>query len=681
MSARRSVAIAIAALGAGVLYAPSAAAFDVPVGDETLTVDITNSIALSYYFDNRNDTEGVLSPPSTVVDDTYGEFVDQFNVQAFYAGFRANVRVDMFEYFAQLTDTDLRDIAKEELPNATGAERYEYENEFRRELNTRYLPTIYPSKFLLGYTKSGVDFTLGDFYAQLGRGIVLSVRKVDELAQDTTLRGFKASFKKSWSDASLSVTALAGQGNPLRVDPQSGRRLHGDGSWLFPGMPTANDFTYYTFNDQGSSEYITIPARPNYLEDTIYGVGVEAGPRLVQFGGNVSILQRKSYAEPYTQCTAAGAPDCATLFPTFSTTNPSRLRDLVITSSGTVNFPNIAKHGDFYVEVAAQHNTDGRPTGVEDGGFARVADLTGYGVYAAGTISAGPVVVTLETKHYRSLLPLAANISSDGVSDPTFGAPEFATVVYNQPPNADTFYQEPLGAPNICITGGRARVDYRLTREFAVYGWLGYFSSLTEDNANNVECSTENAQLETRTVDSAAGAELVFESGRSFIKAWIGGRDVERAEPIESVNTGGESSVFYREGYIRYDLQKHLAGDFTLQSQGFHRRRFEPTLAQDPWMEGENYLALRWAPHFAFIFGYEYLGRPGCSSDPEVDFCHYFSGAVQFKAAGRENAAQWFFDTVNLFVGQRRGAIRCVSGVCRQFPPFEGARLELTSRF
>jgi hypothetical protein len=39
------------------------------------------------------------------------------------------------------------------------------------------------------------------------------------------------------------------------------------------------------------------------------------------------------------------------------------------------------------------------------------------------------------------------------------------------------------------------------------------------------------------------------------------------------------------------------------------------------------------------------------------------------------------FDTVNLFVGQRRGGIRCVSGVCRPFPPFEGVKLELSSRF
>ena len=36
---------------------------------------------------------------------------------------------------------------------------------------------------------------------------------------------------------------------------------------------------------------------------------------------------------------------------------------------------------------------------------------------------------------------------------------------------------------------------------------------------------------------------------------------------------------------------------------------------------------------------------------------------------------------LRLFVGQQRGAFRCASGVCRFFPPFEGARAELTLRF
>ena len=54
---------------------------------------------------------------------------------------------------------------------------------------------------------------------------------------------------------------------------------------------------------------------------------------------------------------------------------------------------------------------------------------------------------------------------------------------------------------------------------------------------------------------------------------------------------------------------------------------------------------------------------------------------VKTLTADRDQVVQQVFDTVNLFVGQRRGAIRCVSGVCRNFPPFEGAKLELTSRF
>ena len=38
-------------------------------------------------------------------------------------------------------------------------------------------------------------------------------------------------------------------------------------------------------------------------------------------------------------------------------------------------------------------------------------------------------------------------------------------------------------------------------------------------------------------------------------------------------------------------------------------------------------------------------------------------------------------DTViRTFVGQTRPALRCVSGVCRQFPAFEGAKLEVVVR-
>jgi hypothetical protein len=116
-----------------------------------------------------------------------------------------------------------------------------------------------------------------------------------------------------------------------------------------------------------------------------------------------------------------------------------------------------------------------------------------------------------------------------------------------------------------------------------------------------------------------------------------------------------------------------------------------------PWTEGENYTALQWSPHLSGAFGVEYLMKDQCQpprsgtlSAParaEKDTCFYVNGGVQWRSgsAGEERPSTKYvaklFDAVGLFVGQRRGATRCVSGVCRQFPPFEGARLEITSRF
>ena len=652
------------------------------VGGETLTLDITNTAVTSYLFDNRDDSKTVVPPPGTIVNDTFGEFYDRLNVQLFYWRFRAGVRIDAAAYYAQLDEDDLIDIARERLPDGTGPERNAYVNAFERELNTRYRTTIYPSKLFVGYTAPGVDVTIGDFYAQFGRGLTLSVRKIDELATDTTIRGAKASFKKSWESASLSVSAVAGQMNPIRIDEQSGRRLNGDGSPFFFGFPTAGDFTYYTFDERGNTAYLTEQARPSYLEDSLFGLSVEGGPSQILFGTHASLLSRKSYAEDNLRCKQAGGLACDAIFPTFDTTNAARLRDTIVTASGTLNVPNFWDHGDGYVEVAVQHATDGRPVALApDGEPERTPDNTGYAVYLGGNVRAGELTVNLEGKHYRSFLPLSANVNANAASDPTFSAPEYDPVAYNQPPTVEPIYTQQFGAPNICVTGGRGKVDYRFSKEVLAYGWGGYYTSFTEVNPLNVACDTTNKKEQTNTVDAATGGELTFDGGKTYVKAWTGVRHTTHEEPIDGVNLADESDIFYREGYVRYDVAAHLGGDFTLQSQGFHRHRYEPQLSADSWNEGENYLALRWAPHLSFIFGYEYLSRRGCTPDQSVELCHYFSGGIQFKGADREQVVQQIFDTVNLFIGQRRGAIRCVSGVCRNFPPFEGAKLELTSRF
>jgi hypothetical protein len=36
---------------------------------------------------------------------------------------------------------------------------------------------------------------------------------------------------------------------------------------------------------------------------------------------------------------------------------------------------------------------------------------------------------------------------------------------------------------------------------------------------------------------------------------------------------------------------------------------------------------------------------------------------------------------VDVMAGRMRGGLKCVSGVCREFPPFDGARLTVTLRY
>jgi hypothetical protein len=53
----------------------------------------------------------------------------------------------------------------------------------------------------------------------------------------------------------------------------------------------------------------------------------------------------------------------------------------------------------------------------------------------------------------------------------------------------------------------------------------------------------------------------------------------------------------------------------------------------------------------------------------------------QIFIAGEVKVHLWEFGSIKFFGGLARGGLRCVSGVCRIFPPFEGIRTELSLRF
>ncbi len=64
---------------------------------------------------------------------------------------------------------------------------------------------------------------LGDFYAQLGHGLALSLRRVDELGLDVALRGARADV--SLLQDRLTLTALGGVTNPVNIEAQELRSL------------------------------------------------------------------------------------------------------------------------------------------------------------------------------------------------------------------------------------------------------------------------------------------------------------------------------------------------------------------------------------------------------------------------------------------------------------------------
>jgi hypothetical protein len=687
MRRRSTAVVAVLAAATSSAFAPEAVAVDLPeVAGEPVTLDVTNTFVLDYHFDNRNDTPADVS---TQLDDHYGEMVDRLNLQLGWWRLRFGARLDSVLYFEQPDLEEARALAGD-----TEAAEFYY-----RDLATRYRSTIYPSKLWLTYTQPGIEATVGDFYAQLGRGFVLSVRKIDDLSIDTTIRGGKVTADHDFGPLRVGATLLAGQMNPLRVDETTGRWLTAQPSPLFFGFPRPNSVIYYRLeNDPVAGQRVPVRVvdapRPSYYEDSVIGGHLEAGNETVLFGLNGSLLFRKSYAEDNLDCSAACEvlaggereaclAQCREEFPTYTPTTASKLHETIRTFSGSVTLPNLGKHGDLYVEVAGQQLRDGQPVRVLEE-VVRDRDLTGYAVYGAGTVRGGPVSVSLEGKHYRRFFPLSANVDDVTLG---FSAPGFQLLTYNSPPTAEPIYVEPIGAPQVCNTGGRARVDYRFTPHLSVYGWLGHYVSFSEIDAVNNDCSTE-PEKRTNTWDGAVGTDASFETAKSHVKLWIGAREDNREVPAGSA-TSGVTPVFYREGYVRYDLTKHIGGPFAVQAIGFHRRRYEPVSFGDgssperggPWFEGENYAGLQWAPHFTGIFGYEYSNRLGCAPGTTGEFCHYVNGGLQYKSASSETALEQIFDTVTFFIGQRRGAIRCVSGVCRLFPPFEGAKIEVVSRF
>ncbi len=589
------------------------------VNNKPLKLDVTETSIASQQFQAR---EG-----ERFVDHGYGAWINRLNAALHWDSWVFGTRLDSSVYWLRAEDR-------------SGFDPSERENVVR-DGSSRFRDAMYASKVWATYTAPGLEVTAGDAYVQFGRGLILSMRKIDELGVDTTVRGAKL----AWQSDPFAATLVAGVANPSRIDEATGRAL-----FLPRTLP-------------GDS----LGPQPLFGSDRIVGAQIQAGRGLP-----VTLL---THAVRFTRCAPFAYDERGRVIEgTFDAplgscsprdtalwlaTLPPAGGPLVSASeidmaAQAVEVPSLWGHGKLYVEGAVQRRVhDGAPND---------ANATGNALYGSLSTNIGPVTTTFELKSYRNFyaVPGAVDVTR---------ASALNNILYSAPPTTELITQDNMyGFFNACVDGGRLRTDVRLAPFLLVYGTASYAYTKTEiagggcDRQGRTVISIGAPEDFQATVwDGVSGLEWTFDDHRSHLFASGGVRNNEKAN----------GDLFYRELHAEYALSKHISGAYAFELTGRHRARKEELQnvrdgAERTWREGEHYSALKIAPKWVVSQGIEYTTRLGFPTT-------YFNGALLYRFRSDSN--------LRLFVGQQRGGLKCVSGICKVFPPFEGARVEVTVRF
>ncbi|HEU5056200.1 MAG TPA: DUF6029 family protein [Kofleriaceae bacterium] len=426
-------------------------------------------------------------------------------------------------------------------------------------------------KATAGWTGPAVEVSAGDAYVSFGRGLGLSIRKIDELGIDTTLRGARLLLHHG----DLSATVAVGYANINNVDEATG---------------TGADDPYDLI--AGAQAQVLLLDKVNL---GAYAAGVA-------FRDSLGLVPTDDYSD----------------------------RTAVV--GVIVDAPRLTERFGFYLEGVEQELRT-EPAAERPRGF---------GLYGTATGNLEPVTLLVEGKAYGALTPLAPNLEE----------PAFAAVAYNSPPTVERV-QQVIENPATEIAGARLRAEWTLRPGASVHGnaaffrdWLGY-------------ADPESGDLEPGSiVDPYAGAELRWDEARS----WVIGSAGWRAVLLDG------AGVVRRDAHAEIEAAQALDDRFSVTLQAVHlERRKRDVLLDERFREGTLLLGLRVQPSLTVAAGYDY------TTEPVQPHTHYLNGQLGWDFTPSSG--------LRLFAGSARGGLKCVSGVCRQVPPFEGVKLTATVRF
>ncbi|HWM87519.1 MAG TPA: DUF6029 family protein [Kofleriaceae bacterium] len=474
-------------------------------------------------------------------DRDYGEMLGRLNLSRQLAPWHASVRLDT-STFVDAPDPGIED-------------RYTVE------------------KASAGWRGRSLDVIAGDAYVSFGRGLALSLRKLDELGIDTTLRGAK-----------------------LLVH-------HG------PAAGTVA-FGYANINnvDEATSTSVDDPY------DLIGGAQ-----------GQVLVADRVNL----------GAYGAAVLFhDPLGLVPTDRYTDRSFQYGVTVDAPRATQRFGFYLEAMGQEVTS-EPTAQHPRGFALYGSATGY---------LGKATLLFEGKAYGDLTPLSPNL----------GAPAFDAVSYSSPPTVERV-QQTIENPATEIAGGRVRLDWSFSPALLAYvnygafrDWHGY----SDPDSGDIEAGTIH--------DPYAGLEARWDQARSWAIASAGWR-------VVLLDT--EGGAVRRDGHVEVDVSQALDARWSITARALHEERLvhESALLEEDFRQGTLSAGFRLRPSLTVAGGYDYTTEP---TQPRRDYLNASIGWDFTPSSG-----------LRLLVGSARGGLKCISGVCRVLPPFEGVKLSATLRF
>jgi len=597
-------------LGALVFLCAATAGFTRPAraaqilwNGKVLQFDVTEVASVSYNADSGN-----IAPPTDPINyDPTGskwyDFLNRLDMRLTYDKWHGELRLDSAIFWSYPTlPPGALDPTN---PNV------QQNRSYARALANRYVNNLQIEKINIGYQSENLDATLGDFYISYGRGLILSILKIDALGVDTTVRGGNVTARLG----GFSLNVAGGITNVVNTDPATG---------------------YVTVDPND----VILASRAEYRLPSVFVVGAQAVRMLPSV--DTANLNRYTPGAPsytHTPLSYLGIGSIST-DPPFDCTGPSRplgcqsVRDTTMYGA-TFELPKISDIARFYFEWDHQHS-------------AYLSQrLDGDGIYSAVDLYLGSFTVLAQVKDYKNFFfPIQSSLPN-GLATPASAA-FWQQNVYTLPPNLEPILQEEQ--PTSDIVGPRLRVDWHANNNLTPYISGAYFV----DGSNKYDI-----------YDGYLGTDAYWQNHASHATISVGRRQ-EVYNNGYSVDFQGHLHAM--EYWVQYDVVQSLGPVYSLELDGLERYHKDDQLSRYfVWNWGYSYLSLK-RREWSASFGFEYNTETPLVNRP-----------YNYNVSGLWNITDLY--SLRAFIGELQSGLRCVNGVCRNFPGFTGISVEFTGRY